>query len=114
MIMKSLSVFELSLRSTLRSERLQDGYVGAKCSSGSSATVLTSRQGIRKKGSPTMRQTETKWGYLARCIAVSLVLWLSLITAGDQKAAPSGKCSTAVTNPGPALSADNTIYTMHT
>lgn len=62
-----------------------------------------------------MRLTETKWGYLSRCIAVCLVLWLSLAMARGVEAAPTtGNCPPTATSSGPALSADNTIYTLHT
>src|SRR5260370_201605 len=62
-----------------------------------------------------MRLTEAKWGYLSRCMAVCLVLWLSLAAARGVEAAPiTGNCPPTATNAGPALSADNTIYTLYT
>jgi hypothetical protein len=61
-----------------------------------------------------MRLTETKWGYLSRCMAVCLVLWLSLAAARGVQAAPTGNCLPTATSAGPALSADNTLYMFKT
>ena len=64
-----------------------------------------------------MRMKETEgslWGYLSRCMAVGLVLWLSLTAASGAQAAPTGKCPPTASDAGQALSADNTLYMLKT
>lgn len=62
-----------------------------------------------------MKETEgSRRGYLLRCVAICLVLWLPLLAAGGVQPAPTGKCPPTAADSGQALSADNTFYMFKT